>query len=59
MLRHVPLSLTGSLIHVVEALALLVELLDPARRKLTTGLGWRRPRRWRGLAIGSRTRLTV
>jgi hypothetical protein len=59
MLRHVPLSLTGSLVHVEEALTLLIELLDPTRRKLTTGLGWRRPWRWRGLSIGSRARLTV
>jgi hypothetical protein len=32
MLRHVPLRLTGSLVHIEEALALLIELLDPARR---------------------------
>jgi hypothetical protein len=59
MLRHVPLSLTGSLVHVEETLALLIELLDPARRKLSAGLGWRRSRRRRGLAIGSMARLTV
>jgi hypothetical protein len=58
VLRHVPLSLTGSLVHVEEALALLIELLDPARRKLTAGLRWRRSRRRRGLAIGT-TRLTI
>jgi hypothetical protein len=59
MLRHIPLSLTGSLVHVEEALALLIELLDPARRKLTAGLRWRRSRRRRGLSVGSRARLTI
>jgi hypothetical protein len=59
MLRHIPLSLTGSLVHVEEALALLIELLDPAMRKLTAGLRWRRSRRRRGLSVGSRARLTI
>jgi hypothetical protein len=59
MLRHVPLGLTGSLVHVEEALALLIKLLDPARRKLTTSLGWRRSRRRRSLSVGSRARLAV
>lgn len=59
MLRHVPLGMAGSLIHVEEALTLLIELLDPARGQLTTGLGWRRSRRRRCLSVGSRTRLAV
>jgi hypothetical protein len=59
MLRHLPLSLTGSLIHVEEALTLLIELLYPSRRKLATSLGRRRTRRWRVLSIRSRTGLTI
>lgn len=60
VLRHVPLGLTSGLVHVEEALALLVELLDPARGKLTTLLRWGRTRWWRSsLAIGRRAWSTV
>jgi hypothetical protein len=59
MLGHVPLRLTGSLVHVEEALALLIELLDPARRKLTASLRWRGSRWWMSLSVRSRARLPV